>query len=42
MSCRRDFAFARGFNPRLRLQRTKTIMAGDGVCDFVFQLTDGD
>ena len=33
-SCSRDFAFIGGFNPRLKLKRTHTIMEGDRVCDF--------
>ncbi|MFW9996978.1 MAG: L-2-amino-thiazoline-4-carboxylic acid hydrolase [Candidatus Odinarchaeota archaeon] len=34
MSCSRDFAFMDGFNPKIELKRTKTIMEGDRVCDF--------
>ncbi len=30
----RDEPFARGFNPRLQLVRTKTIMEGADHCDF--------
>lgn len=41
MSCCRDAPHARGFNPRLRLARTKTLMEGDKVCDFRYDL-DGD
>ncbi|MCX6909605.1 MAG: L-2-amino-thiazoline-4-carboxylic acid hydrolase [Verrucomicrobia bacterium] len=33
-SCSRDFAFISGFNRRLKLKRTQTIMEGDRVCDF--------
>jgi hypothetical protein len=40
LSCGRDFAFARGFNPYLRLERTQTIMSGHDHCDFRFFLTD--
>ncbi|MGD9972658.1 MAG: L-2-amino-thiazoline-4-carboxylic acid hydrolase [Desulfatirhabdiaceae bacterium] len=42
LSCGRDFAFSRGFNPRLELQRTQTIMAGDDHCDFRFYLESGE
>jgi len=35
-SCCRDEPFARGFNPRLILMRTKTIMEGDDHCDFQY------
>ena len=34
LSCCRDEPFARGFNPQLRLVRTKTIMEGADHCDF--------
>ncbi len=34
LSCSRDFAKARGFNPRVRLTRTKTLMQGSDRCDF--------
>ena len=34
LSCGRDFAMIKGFNPRMRLTRTKTIMQGDECCDF--------
>ena len=37
LSCSRDAAFAEGFNPRIRLTRTRTIMQGDAVCDFRFR-----
>lgn len=38
LSCCRDEPFARGFNPRLRLVRTKTIMEGADYCDFRYTL----
>ncbi|HZE22266.1 MAG TPA: L-2-amino-thiazoline-4-carboxylic acid hydrolase [Desulfobaccales bacterium] len=38
LSCSRDEAFARGFNPRLRLARSQTIMQGAPFCDFHFTL----
>ena len=38
LSCCRDEPFARGFNPRLRLARTKTIMEGSDCCDFRYYL----
>jgi len=37
-SCCRDEPFARGFNPQLRLVRTKTIMEGADYCDFRYYL----
>ena len=40
LSCCRDEPFARGFNPKLRLERTKTIMEGADHCDFRYYLDD--
>ena len=37
-SCCRDESFAWGFNPQLRLERTKTIMEGADHCDFRYYL----
>ena len=34
LSCRRDFKLVEGFNPNLRLTRTKTLMEGADCCDF--------
>jgi hypothetical protein len=34
LSCNRDGAFCKGFNPAIRLTRTKTIMEGADHCDF--------
>ena len=34
LSCSRDFQLLAGFNPRMRLVRTKTIMEGYDYCDF--------
>ncbi len=34
LSCNRDKAFCAGFNPAIRLTRTKTIMEGADRCDF--------
>jgi len=38
LSCCRDEPFARGFNPQLKLMRSKTIMEGDDYCDFRYYL----
>jgi hypothetical protein len=35
--CNRDYAMVEGFNPRLRLERTQTIMEGAAHCDFRFE-----
>ena len=40
LSCGRDAAFAEGFNPRIRMCRTMTIMEGAPRCDFRFTLED--
>jgi len=40
LSCHRDASFAEGFNPRLKLERTQTIMEGAPHCDFRFSLFD--
>jgi hypothetical protein len=34
LSCNRDFKLIEGFNPRMKLVRTKTIMEGHDHCDF--------
>jgi hypothetical protein len=38
LSCCRDAPFARGLNPRLRLERTQTLMEGADHCDFRYTL----
>ena len=38
LSCSRDGAFAKGFNPRIALARTQTLMEGAEYCDFRFTL----
>jgi hypothetical protein len=34
LSCGRDAALIQSFNPRMKLERTQTIMQGSPVCDF--------
>lgn len=34
LSCNRDGAFCEGYDPKLRLERTQTLMAGASHCDF--------
>lgn len=36
LSCNRDFCFIEGFNPKIKLQRSQTIMNGAAHCDFRF------
>ncbi len=38
LSCCRDVPFARGFHPRLKLERSQTIMEGADRCDFRYTL----
>ncbi|MEW5911113.1 MAG: L-2-amino-thiazoline-4-carboxylic acid hydrolase [Thermodesulfobacteriota bacterium] len=39
LSCGRDVAMFAGFNPRLKLTRSQTIMEGADYCDFRLSLT---
>lgn len=45
LSCNRDGAFCEGYDPRLELTRTQTIMEGASHCDFRYRrrggVTDG-
>jgi len=38
LSCDRDFAFIKGYNPNIMLTRTQTIMEGADICDFRFEV----
>ena len=38
LSCNRDQALIKGFNPKARLERTQTIMEGAAFCDFRYTL----
>ena len=38
LSCNRDGTFVKGFDPRLRLERAQTIMAGAPCCTFRYRL----
>ena len=38
LSCSRDAAFAEGFNPKIKMSRTQTVMEGAPYCDFRFTL----
>lgn len=40
LSCGRDFAMVEGFNPKMKLKRTKTIMEGEDCCDFRITLLE--
>lgn len=39
--CRSDGPVAAAFNPRIRFQRTQTLMEGDECCDHVYCCEDG-
>lgn len=38
LSCDRDFALIEGYNPKISLTRTQTIMEGADLCDFCFEM----
>ncbi len=38
LSCRRDGAFCEGYDPRISLTRTQTIMGGASHCDFRYRV----
>jgi len=40
-SCARDFALIKGFNPKITLKRTQTIMEGAAYCDFRYSVKKG-
>ena len=42
LSCNRDGTFVEGYDPRLKLRRTQTIMQGADHCDFHYRMTPGD
>lgn len=41
LSCNRDGAFCTGFNPKLKLERSQTLMGGASHCDFRYTF-EGD
>lgn len=38
LSCMRDESFYAGFNPKIKMMRSKTLMTGGDCCDFCFNL----
>jgi hypothetical protein len=38
LSCNRDGAFCEGFDPRLKMARTQTLMGGASHCDFRYRM----
>ncbi len=42
LSCHRDGTFCEGYDPRLKLTRTQTIMQGASHCDFSYRMEDGE
>ncbi len=40
LSCSRDFALMEGFDPKMRLTRSQTIMEGAAFCDFRFSIEE--
>ena len=41
-SCTRDFEFSTGFNPKIKLSRTQTIMQGASFCNFRYTVDEGE
>ena len=41
-SCARDFALIKGFNKKVTLRRTQTIMEGAAYCDFRYSVKKGN
>jgi len=40
LSCMRDGTFAEGYDPRIRMTRTQTLMQGASHCDFHYRLVE--
>ncbi len=40
LSCNRDATFVEGYDPRIRLSRTRTIMQGADHCDFHYRMEE--
>ncbi len=40
LSCQRDGSFCEGFDPRIKLTRTQTLMQGASHCDFRFRFSE--
>ena len=38
LSCNRDNTFCKGYNPKIKLTRTQTIMEGHSHCDFRYRM----
>ena len=41
LSCNRDAAFCTGYDPRITMERTQTIMEGAEHCDFRYTFDPG-
>ncbi|NEU98339.1 L-2-amino-thiazoline-4-carboxylic acid hydrolase [Bradyrhizobium uaiense] len=42
LSCNRDGVFCQGYDPRIKLTHTQTIMGGADHCNFRYRLEEGD
>jgi hypothetical protein len=42
LSCNRGGVFCEGFDDRIKMTRTQTIMEGATYCDFTYEMNDGD
>ncbi len=42
LSCNRDGSFCIGYNPKMKMNRTQTIMQGADYCDFRYKMEDDE
>jgi hypothetical protein len=42
LSCNRDGVFCQGYDPRIKMQRTQTLMQGADHCDFRYSFKKGE
>ena len=42
LSCNRDGVFCQGYDSRIKLERTQTLMQGAACCDFRYELVEDD
>ena len=42
LSCNRDGVFCQGYDARIKLERTQTLMQGASCCDFRYELVDDE
>lgn len=42
LSCNRDGTFIEGYDSRIKMERTQTIMQGASHCDFRYRMTEDE